>query len=305
MKSNVFQKVAITKASAETPGQVKDQCSTNKATQQRPWRLSKEQVIKERKQTAMVLSRNNSESSFNVNGKAIIFCYEAEALLDSLPLPKKETSEYLVARSSVERFRQVATNDAGKEDIERARVDAVTSLKNLGLEKEMREALRVCPPGKWPVMHEIIKGVWCGGWAALQNECRALQEHNISSVVSVVSADKRHLPSSIVKEHLYVHAHDDGNANLLEHFPRIVSFVGESLRKGCNVYIHCGAGVSRAPTCTTAFIMARFKLPADESLKLVRKARPAARPNQNFVEQLRDWEIQLGIGMKMRSDEVM
>ncbi|CAM9104317.1 unnamed protein product, partial [Ectocarpus fasciculatus] len=124
----------------------------------------------------------------------------------------------------------------------------------------------------------------------LNDNCRALVERNITCVVSVVSADKRALPKSIISEHLHIHAHDDSKANLLQQFPRIVEFVDQNLKRNNCVYIHCGAGVSRAPTSTTAYLMWRYRLPATEALTMVKRARPMARPNVNFVSQLKEWE---------------
>jgi protein-tyrosine phosphatase len=283
----------------------------------RPWRKPRRAVQEERRATQEALA-GPSSSSFSsssshdrqrLNARAIVFCYEADALLDNLdgsgaspagsPLggstAPAAAAAAAAARAAVQSFRQASTNDrAGdKEHVEAARATAASALRGLGLESGMRAALAVRPAGKWPLMHEVIPGLWCGGWAALGDSCRALSERGITRVVSVVSADKRLLPESIISEHLHIHAHDDKDANLLKHFPRIVEFVGRGLREKTGVYLHCGAGVSRAPTSTAAYIMWRYKLPAAEALAIVRKARPATRPNLNFVSQLKEWERQI------------
>ncbi len=67
----------------------------------------------------------------------------------------------------------------------------------------IKAALRTSPPGKWPVMHEIISNLWCGGWVALNDDCRVLRDKGIKRVISVVSADKRILPPDIAEEHLH------------------------------------------------------------------------------------------------------
>lgn len=112
-------------------------------------------------------------------------------------------------------------------------------------------------------------------------------------MVSVVSADKRQLPKSIVSHHLHVQAHDSLDARLLTHFPRICQFVDAARSENSSVFIHCGAGISRAPTSVAACLMWRYRLPARDALRLVKKARPSARPNINFVQQLVEWEQQV------------
>jgi predicted protein tyrosine phosphatase len=82
---------------------------------------------------------------------------------------------------------------------------------------------------------------------ALNDHCRALHERGITRVVSVVSAEKRTLPKAIVSHHLHIQAHDSLNACLLTHFPRICAFVEDAREANASVFVHCGAGISRAP----------------------------------------------------------
>jgi protein-tyrosine phosphatase len=55
-------------------------------------------------------------------------------------------------------------------------------------------------------------------------------------------------------------------------------------------YIHCGAGISRAPTAAAAYAIWAHGLCAADALALVRAGRPSARPNVGFVRALRAWE---------------
>ena len=109
-------------------------------------------------------------------------------------------------------------------------------------------------------------------------------------MVSVVSAEKRRLPPHIVQEHLHIQAHDSLDAQLLHHFPRICAFVEAAREENAPVFVHCGAGISRAPTAVVACLMWRYRLPAKDALRQMKKARPSARPNVNFVQQLVNWE---------------
>ena len=48
--------------------------------------------------------------------------------------------------------------------------------------------------------------------------------------------------------------------------------------------------ISRAPTVVLAFLLQHHHLPLSQALDLVLKARPFVKPNQGFLDQLKDLE---------------
>ena len=98
--------------------------------------------------------------------------------------------------------------------------------------------------------------------------------------MSVVSADQRRLPP-FVKGHYYARVDDRAEAakEIATHFASIADFIEAARSAGGTVFVHCGAGISRAPTVTTAYMMRKLGLPAADALKMVRAARPCVRPN--------------------------
>ena len=80
---------------------------------------------------------------------------------------------------------------------------------------------------------------------------------------------------------------------LASHFDEIVRFVEEARSAGGVVFVHCGAGISRAPTSTCAYVMWKLRMPAADAIKLVRAARPCTRPNVGFVAALKAYEARL------------
>lgn len=208
----------------------------------KPWRKPKEAVRAEKAETQILfqadVNAHIKNKQCDINARAIVFCYEADALVEGCMNQAHDgAAKHLLdcAHVAVERFRQAATNGESADIIEVARSAAAASLRNAGLGEAMQTALRKQPPNKWPVMHEIIPHLWCGGWAAINDDCRALRERGVKRIVSVVSADKRKLPKEVAEQHLHVHAHDDGNAKLLPHFPKIVQFVESALADGTPV----------------------------------------------------------------------
>lgn len=113
----------------------------------------------------------------------------------------------------------------------------------------------------------------------------------MTHVVSVVSADKRQLPTFIKAHyHALVDDREEAAVEMAGHFERICSFVSRALQSGGTCYIHCGAGISRAPTAACAYLVYAHRLRAADALVLVRHGRPCARPNVGFVRALHDWE---------------
>lgn len=119
----------------------------------------------------------------------------------------------------------------------------------------------------------------------------------MTHVVSVTSAQKRQLPD-FVEEHYHALVDDREAAapDIAAHFAPVCAFVSRALRAGGRVYVHCGAGISRAPTATAAYLIWAHRLRAADALALVRKGRPCARPNAGFVRALHGWEREVAGG---------
>ena len=68
-----------------------------------------------------------------------------------------------------------------------------------------------------------------------------------------------------------------------------VAFVTEAHRAKLPVFIHCHAGVGRAPIMAAAYLVTSRALSAQEALACVRAARPIIRPNAAQVARLREY----------------
>lgn len=77
----------------------------------------------------------------------------------------------------------------------------------------------------------------------------------------------------------------DGTAPSLEHLRAGVAFIQEELAQGGGVYIHCGAGVGRAPTMAAAYLVSQGLSP-EEAWRRIRAIRPFIRPTPEQVEQV-------------------
>ncbi len=65
----------------------------------------------------------------------------------------------------------------------------------------------------------------------------------------------------------------DDDAPTIEHLQKGVQFIDGVIQSGGKVYIHCGAGVGRAPTMGAAYLIAQGHT-LQEALAMIRKVRP-------------------------------
>merc|ERR1712110_1159837 len=100
---------------------------------------------------------------------------------------------------------------------------------------------------------------------------QALRQRRVTHVVSVVSAEQRRLPS-FIKGHHYVCVDDKQDAApvMSASFEGIVAFIEEARETGGVVFVHCGAGISRAPTATAAYLIWKLRISAADAIKMVR-----------------------------------
>jgi protein tyrosine phosphatase (PTP) superfamily phosphohydrolase (DUF442 family) len=84
----------------------------------------------------------------------------------------------------------------------------------------------------------------------------------------------------------------DDEAPSVEHLIKGVDFIREIIQSGGKVYIHCGAGVGRAPTMAAAYLIAEGHT-LDEALALIRKSRPFITITPPQMQQLKQFEKSL------------
>lgn len=75
-----------------------------------------------------------------------------------------------------------------------------------------------------------------------------------------------------------------------------VRFIAEAHAAELPVFVHCHAGVGRAPLMAAAYLMASGELGHRAALARVRAARPIIGPNALQIARLREYEASLGAG---------
>lgn len=122
----------------------------------------------------------------------------------------------------------------------------------------------------------------------------ALFARGITMVVKVFSDDPRNGAYTPIKGLRYrvIPAQDTPGFNMLEWMLPITLTIASELRRGGRVLVHCHMGISRSATVLAAYLIAHG-FTAEQAVEALRSVRPVVRPNDGFMEQLKQFEAML------------
>jgi len=83
---------------------------------------------------------------------------------------------------------------------------------------------------------------------------------------------------------------DTETEDLLSHLHHVTTLIRKEEEIGERVLIHCVAGVSRSVSVVLAYLI-RYYCDLSQAWQHLKTIRPWIRPNNNFMHQLRQWEI--------------
>jgi protein-tyrosine phosphatase len=99
-----------------------------------------------------------------------------------------------------------------------------------------------------------------------------LQRHGIHAVINMrIEFDDAEFGLA-PNRYLHLPTVDD-DAPSREHLIRGVEFIEDAVKSGHKVYIHCGAGVGRAPTMAAAYLISKG-IPLNQALQRIQAVRP-------------------------------
>lgn len=127
---------------------------------------------------------------------------------------------------------------------------------------------------------------------------QSIKELRILSVVSAVSyfdAEELFKPYKEYKiKQLHIDVNDNATENVSRYFNNVYKFVDNALKEG-NVLIHCYGGVSRSSSFVLSYLMKSQNIDYKTAYKILKERRPGVHPNENFRNQLLQFERSLGI----------
>lgn len=87
-----------------------------------------------------------------------------------------------------------------------------------------------------------------------------------------------------LERHLWLPTEDDTPPSL-EQLNQAVLFIRQAIEDNRGVYVHCAAGVGRAPTTAAAYLVSTGMTP-NQAWKTIRSGRPFIRPKASQFEQI-------------------
>lgn len=144
-------------------------------------------------------------------------------------------------------------------------------------------------------MQRIVPGLWCGSWRPASN-LAVLRRCGITHVCCCIGT-RPHFPADLV--YWSIPADDTPTYKIEPYFDQAYEFIDSALVGAHgNVLVHCGAGISRAPTIVASYLMKRLHISSTAAVELIQCQRSVASPNSGFREQLREY------GRKLKAEAV-
>lgn len=130
---------------------------------------------------------------------------------------------------------------------------------------------------------KIQHGLHVGG-QYLGRGWRLLKQRGISAVINMrIEFDDE---KAGIAPDRYLHLPTiDNTAPAIDHLKRGVDFIQQVVEEGGQVYIHCEAGVGRAPTMAAAYLVHQGMAP-HAAWELLRRRRPFIRPTLTQIERI-------------------
>ena len=114
---------------------------------------------------------------------------------------------------------------------------------------------------------------------------KKLQQWGITGLVNMRSEYDDEAAGIAIGHYLYL-ATVDNTAPTLDALKRGVDFITQEIESGGKVYIHCAAGVGRAPTMAAAYLVSTGLTP-NEAWAAIRAVRPFIRPTPEQVDMIK------------------
>ena len=133
-------------------------------------------------------------------------------------------------------------------------------------------------------MTQIWERLFVGGLSDAQRLARGNPNH-IDTVISLCEACVASKRQGVNYIHIPI---EDVQPVPVGQFDRIMDAIAENIRRR-SVLIHCGVGVSRAPSLTAAWMYCVGYKNLDSALEEIKRLRPAIDPSTILLESIRSY----------------
>ena len=170
---------------------------------------------------------------------------------------------------------------------EGTKMDKMLKLLNM---IQLSSTIKILKDDNAPI--EIIPHLFLGSIGSASN-LKQLQNFKITHIICCAKGVQNFFPDNF--KYLNINLLDSQKEPIKKHFEESNKFIDDAIQNKGNVLIHCHAGISRSSAILIAYIMKTQKMSLDKVLELIRAKRDKVKPNDGFIEQLKEYEKELGI----------
>ncbi|UJR11780.1 hypothetical protein I4U23_015960 [Adineta vaga] len=139
-------------------------------------------------------------------------------------------------------------------------------------------------------LHHVIDGVYIGSQDSACN-IAGIDECKITHILNVATGIRNVFPEQYT--YLNIELLDVPETNIRKVFVQTNQFIQQAVAdKGC-VLIHCNAGISRSATIVLAYLLGIHRMKYEDAYRLLKTARSNIRPNDGFVQQLKEYAAEI------------
>lgn len=119
-----------------------------------------------------------------------------------------------------------------------------------------------------------------------------IKENKIKCVISMIG--QTNIIPYVSEYHIYS-VRDSIDENIMQYFEETYQIIDRCINADINVLVHCRAGISRSGAIFVNYIMRSRHMRLSTALAISREIYPQIRPNDGFLDQLKNEEMRLGV----------
>ncbi|XP_054711101.1 serine/threonine/tyrosine-interacting protein A-like [Uloborus diversus] len=143
-------------------------------------------------------------------------------------------------------------------------------------------------------LQEIIPGLFLGPFScASKTKLPLLEAAGITHIVCVRhELEAEFIQPNFPEKFVYsvIDIADALTTNIIPFLPQVKHFIDSCFKHGGKVLVHGNTGISRSAALVIGYVMETKSLPYNDAFTLVQTKRVCVRPNEGFMQQLKEYE---------------
>lgn len=137
-------------------------------------------------------------------------------------------------------------------------------------------------------LDKITDNIYLGNCVGAHNH-QLLLDNGITDIISVAPYDLDYID---IICHKYIW-YDISTFDISKLLPETLNLLENLVNNNRRVFVHCQAGISRSATLIIAYLMKSNKMTYIDAYNYVKERRSIIKPNQGFINFLKEYELQI------------